>query len=229
MSDEPRTPGPTTPGQMVPEWPAPGAARPRSVRIGITGPIGCGKSQVGRWLAALGVAVIDADEVARDVTAPGTDVHAQILARFGAAVRRPDGTLDRASLGRVVFASPSALAELEAIVHPAVRPVILRRMDEAEASGAPAVAIEAIKLVEGGLAALCDEVWLITCTPTVQRERIIGRGTPPDTADQRVAAQAGMEERLRPVATRVIDTSGTADATRRTVTGALDEAVAAPR
>jgi dephospho-CoA kinase len=201
----------------------------RTVRIGITGPIGCGKSQVARWLGEAGARVIDADRVARDVTAPGTAVEATVLGRFGDGVRAGDGSLDRAALGRIVFADPAALKELEAIVHPATRPVIVRAIEAAEEAGARAVVIEAIKLVEGGLGELCDEIWLVTCTPETQRERIIGRGAPAEVAEQRIAAQAGLAERLRPSATRVLDTSGSAADVRTAVVAALDEAVAARR
>ncbi len=110
----------------------------RAVRIGITGPIGCGKSQVARWLADLGAAVVDADEVARAVTAPGEPAHDAVVSQFGPAVTTPDGSLDRAALARVVFADPDRLRELEAIVHPAVRPRILAAVDAADASGATA-------------------------------------------------------------------------------------------
>ena len=125
-------------------------------------------------------------------TAPGTPVHAAILRRFGAAVTAPDGTLDRAALGRVVFADPAALRDLEALVHPAVRPRILEAIDGGRGCWRQAVVIEAIKLVEGGLAGLCDEVWLVACDPAVQRERLLARGTPAPDADQRIAAQAGL-------------------------------------
>jgi len=201
----------------------------RTVRIGITGPIGCGKSQVALWLGELGARVVDADRVARDVAAPGTPVHAAILRRFGATVTAADGTLDREALGRLVFADPAALRELEALVHPAVRPRILERIAAAEADGAPAVAIEAIKLVEGGLADLCDEVWLVTCDPGIQRARLVGRGAVAPDADQRMAAQAGLAERMRSSATRVLDTSGGLEETRALVVAALDQAVAAAR
>ncbi len=208
--------------------PAIGPARERrmeTIRIGLTGPIGCGKSQVARWLAELGARAVDADRVARDVAAPGTPVHDAILARFGGAVTAVDGTLDRAALGRLVFVDPAALRDLEVLVHPAVRPRIIEAVADAEASGAPAVVIEAIKLVEGGLADLCDEVWLVTCDAAAQRERLVARGTPAADAEQRVAAQAGMTERLRPAATRVLDTSGGAGETRRAVARALAAAL----
>ena len=201
----------------------------RTVRIGITGPIGCGKSQVALWLGELGARVVDADRVARDVAAPGTPVHAAILRRFGATVTAADGTLDREALGRLVFADPAALRELEALVHPAVRPRILERIAAAEADGAPAVAIEAIKLVEGGLADPCDEVWLVTCDPGIQRARLVGRGAVAPDVDQRMAAQAGLAERMRSSATRVLDTSGGLEETRALVVAALDQAVAAAR
>jgi len=186
---------------------AAGAARP-TLKIGLTGPIGCGKSAVAGWLAERGAVTIDADVVAREVTAPGEPAHDAILSLFGDDVRATDETLDRAALARVVFRDPVYLAQLEAIVHPMVRPRILERIAAAEADGAPGVVIEAIKLVEGGLAELCDEVWLITCPDAVQRERVIGRGAAPEDADRRIASQAGMTERLRPWATRVRDTSG---------------------
>jgi dephospho-CoA kinase len=204
-------------------------ATPRTVRIGLTGPIGCGKSQVARWLAELGVHVVDADVIVRTVTAPGHPAHDLILRRFGAAVAAPDGSLDRAALGRIVFSDPAALRELEQIVHPATRPRIFAAVEAAEKAGASAVAVEAIKLVESGLAGLCDEVWVITCSPEAQRERLLARGTPPADAEQRMAAQAGLAERLRPSAALVLDTSGSLAETRARVVAALGEAIAAAR
>jgi dephospho-CoA kinase len=189
----------------------------RARRIGITGPIGCGKSQVARWLGKLGAATVDADTVAREVTAPGEPAHDAVLARFGSAVTATDGTLDRAALARIVFADPAELRDLEAIVHPAVRPRILAAIDAADAAGAPAVAIEAIKLVEGGLAELCDEVWLVACDAAAQRERLLARGTLAADADRRIEAQAGLSDRIAPVATRVVDTSGEPAVTRELV------------
>lgn len=196
------------------------------LRIGITGPIGCGKSTVARWLGErAGVRVIDADHEARLVLAPETPEVEAVYKRFGATIRRPNGELDRAALGRIVFADPTALRDLEAIVHPAVRPRILAAIDAAETAGARAVAIEAIKLVEGGLAELCDEVWLVTCDPAVQLERLVGRGDPADDAAARIGAQGDLVERLRSRATRVVDTSGDPAATRAAVDGLLDEAL----
>ena len=196
------------------------------LRIGITGPIGCGKSTVARWLGErAGVRVIDADHEARLVLAPGTPEVEAVYKRFGPTLRRPNGELDRAALGRIVFADATALHDLEAIVHPAVRPRILTAIDVAEAAGARAVAIEAIKLVEGGLAELCDEVWLVDCDPAVQLERLIGRGDPAEDASARISAQGDIVERLRARATRVVDTSGDPASTRAAVDALLDEAL----
>jgi dephospho-CoA kinase len=199
----------------------------RTLRIGLTGPIGCGKSTVGGWLQEAGATVIDADQLARAVVEPGEPALAGVVAAFGASIVRPDGTLDRTALGRLVFADPEALARLESIIHPAVRPRILAAMLAAELDRAPAVVVEAIKLVEGGLAELCDEVWLVTCDPAAQRERLRGRGGDPADAAARIDAQADLVDRLAPAATRLIDTSGTIALTRRDVLAAFAAALAA--
>ena len=197
----------------------------RTLRIGLTGPIGCGKSTVAGWLAARGAVVVDADSLARLVTEPGKPATEAVLARFGEAFRATDGGLDRSALAALVFRDEAALHDLETIVHPAVRPEILARIAAAEAAGAQAVVVEAIKLVEGGLAALCDEVWLVTCAPTVQRDRVIARGATTEDADRRIGAQAGLVERVRPVATRVLDTSGPLVDARSKVAAAWDAAL----
>jgi dephospho-CoA kinase len=196
------------------------------IRIGLTGPIGCGKSTVAGWLAQHGVVVVDADATAREVTQRGGPALAAVVERFGPAVRSPDGSLDRQRLAAIVFADADALAALESIVHPAVRPRILAAIEAAQASGAAAVAVEAIRLVESGLAALCDEVWLVTCEPAEQRTRLAGRGMDAADAARRIDAQQGIVERLRPHATRVIDTSGSVADARARVDAALHEATA---
>jgi dephospho-CoA kinase len=198
----------------------------RAIRIGITGPIGCGKSTIASWLGEHPrVVVIDADKVAREVLDPGEPALDEVIARFGRPLLLPDASLDRAALGRLVFADPAALRDLESIVHPAVRPRILAAMAEADQAGAAAVIVEAIKLVEGGLATECDEVWLVMCDPAVQRARLIARGSSGSDADQRIAAQGDLRARLAPVATRVIDASGDRATTRRLSEAELEEAL----
>ena len=201
----------------------------RTVRIGITGPIGCGKTTVTRWLRELGAETIDADVIARDVVEPGEPAFEAVVAAFGSDVVREDGSLDRPALGRLVFADAAALRRLEAIVHPAVRPRILAAMAAAERAGAAAIVVEAIKLVEGGLAAVCHEVWLVTCESEVQRERLVARGTPPDDAAARIAAQGDLAARLRPAATRVIETSADPATVRAAVAEAYQAAIGTGR
>jgi dephospho-CoA kinase len=197
-----------------------------TVRIGLTGPIGCGKSTVAGWLGErAGVVVIDADVVAREVVEPGEPALDAVIARFGADVRQADGSLDRAALGRKVFSDPASLRDLEGIVHPAVRPRIMAAIAAAESGGADAIVIEAIKLVEGGLADICDEVWLVTCDPAVQQQRLVARGTDPSDAAARITAQRDLPGRVRSRATRVIDTGGSVEVTRGIVEGLLSEAL----
>jgi dephospho-CoA kinase len=197
--------------------------------IGLTGPIGCGKSTVAGWLAELGAVVVDADAVARDVVELGSPALEEVALEFGPSVIRPDGSLDREALGRIVFADPAALARLERIVHPAVRPRILAAIAAAREAYAPAVVVEAIKLVEGGLAELCDEVWLVTCGPADQRERLQHRGATSADAEQRITAQGDLVARLTPRATRAIDTSGPIESARSRVADAWDSARNEPR
>jgi dephospho-CoA kinase len=192
--------------------------------IGITGPIGCGKSTIAGWLAEDGAVVVDADAIARDVTGLGEPVLEAVIDRFGERFRRPDGSLDRAALGRLVFEDRQALADLEAIVHPAVRPRIEAAVTEAKDEGVPIVVVEAIKLVEGGYAAACDEVWLIICDPVTQRERLVARGVSGHDVDRRVSAQGDLASRLVPAASRSIDTSGSRDDVRAVVRSALQAA-----
>lgn len=199
------------------------------VIIGLTGPIGCGKSTVAGMLAELGGVVIDADDLAREVTGPGQPALETIHARFGEAVFRPPGLLDRAALAAIVFADPAALADLEAIVHPAVRVRIEARLDQARREGDPFVVVEAIKLVESGLGGRCDEVWLIDCPAPIQRQRLASRGMEPADIERRLATQgADLSERLAAHADRRIDASLSLESLRECVEDALAE-VLAPR
>jgi dephospho-CoA kinase len=174
--------------------------------IGIIGPIGAGKSTVAARLASRGAVVIDADMLTRELMAPGTPVTAAILARFGDRYRRPDGSLDRAALGRNVFSDPERLAVLESIVHPAVGELERERIRAADAGRPPAIVIEAVKLVEAGHAVWCDEVWLVDCEPATQLARLVGRGMAESDARQRMAAQEASMPLWRAAATRIVRT-----------------------
>jgi dephospho-CoA kinase len=202
-------------------------ARPRTdraLRIGLTGPIGCGKSTIAGWLAAAGAAVVDADRLAREILEPGEPALAAVVEAFGEDVLDEAGQLDRAALAAVVFADRRARARLEAITSPAVRPRIDAALAAAEGDGAAVVVLEAIRLVEGGYAEACDEVWLVTCDSAAQWARLEARGMDLADAEARIAAQAGLEARVRPVATRVIDASGDLAATEALVADALANA-----
>lgn len=196
--------------------------------IGLTGPIGCGKSTVAAMLGELGGVVVDADALAREVTGPGQPALNAIRARFGDEVFESSGVLDRSALGAVVFSDEAALRDLEAIVHPPVRSLLEERVARAVRDGEPFVVVEAIKLVEGGLAERCDEVWLIECPPEVQRERLALRGSSAEDIERRLAAQGDLAARLAPHAHRRIDTRGTKEEVRERVEDALAD-VLAPR
>ena len=174
--------------------------------IGLTGGIGSGKSNVLHELVALGAEGIDADQVAHQVIAPDGAAYAAVVAEFGPEIVGPDGRIDRGALGRRVFADPAALARLEAIVHTAVGEVIAARV---AASSAPAVVIEAIKLLEAGLSRrLCDQVWVTVCPPEEQIARLAaGRGMSETEARRRLANQMPAEQMIAQ-ADRVIDTRG---------------------
>lgn len=201
----------------------------RAPLIGLIGPIGCGKSTVAGWLAARGAAVIDADDLTRELMAPGTPVAEAIVERFGEEYRRPDGSLDRVALGRLVFADPERLAELESIVHPAVAGMLEASIRAADSGGPDAIVLEAIKLVEAGHAPWCDEIWLVVCDPKTQLARLAGRGMAEPDARQRIAAQAASLKLWRSTATRTIRTDGSRDVVERAVIGALGEVLARRR
>jgi dephospho-CoA kinase len=209
------------------------AAASRPLLLGLTGPIGCGKSNVGHVLDELGGTVIDADQLAHEATAPGGPALAEIRSRFGDRVFDERGALDRRALAKVVFSDGAALADLERIIHPHVRRLFDAALTKAAADHVPFVALEAIKLVEGGLATRCDEVWLVECAPATQRSRLAKRGVPPDDIERRMATQGpGLARHLtemlgdRP-GVRHISTEGTLAQTRATVEDALADALEA--
>ena len=177
--------------------------------MGLTGGIGSGKTAAARVLADLGALVIDADLLAREVVDVGTSGLAEIVAAFGDRVLRPDGSLDRAALGQIVFADDAARKRLEAIVHPRVR----ERAAEIEAAaGKDRIVVHVIPLlVETGQADRFDVVVVVDVPEEVQVERLARtRGMPAEEARARMEAQASRDERLA-AADIVIDNSGSVE------------------
>lgn len=164
------------------------------LRIGLTGGIASGKSTVSRLFAALGVPIIDSDEIAREVVAPGTAGLAAIVARFGAGVLQADGSLDRRRLREIVFADPAARRDLEAITHPAIREAMDRR--SADAGGDYQILVIPL-LVEGGRArGRVDRVLVVDCDEDLQVRRVMARdGSTEAQARAVLAAQASRAQR----------------------------------
>lgn len=176
------------------------------LRVGLTGGIGAGKSAVARSLSAHGAVVIDADVLAREAVAPGTDGLAQVVEAFGSQVLSTDGALDRARLARVVFADPAARARLNAIVHP-----VVGRLFEQRAAAAPAGSVvvhDVPLLAENGLGPNYRLVLVVEAPLSARLARLAGRGMSEQEARRRIAAQAGDAQR-RAVADVIIVNDGT--------------------
>jgi len=162
--------------------------------IGLTGNIATGKSAVMRLAAERGALTIDADRVVHELLDGDAGIQGAVAAAFGPDVRRPDGRIDRAALGRIVFGDAAALRRLEGILHPAVRGEIARRVADADA---PVVLIEAIKLLEGPLAEVCDQVWVTACSRETQLARLrVCRGMDEADAAARVDAQNPQADKI---------------------------------
>ncbi|HLZ07761.1 MAG TPA: dephospho-CoA kinase [Chloroflexota bacterium] len=193
--------------------------------IGLTGNIACGKSTVASVLRELGAHVIDADKVAHAIMAPPGPVFRAIVHEFGRSVVAPDGSLDRRKLGGIVFSDASALRRLDAIVHSEVSATIRQEVAQATED---VVVVEAIKLIESGTLEICDAIWVVTCQPVQQIERLVGmRNLAPEDAEQRVRAQGPVSAKLA-YATDVIDASGTLADTRQQVLAAWTRFTASP-
>ncbi|GFH35209.1 dephospho-CoA kinase [Streptomyces pacificus] len=180
------------------------------LKVGLTGGIGAGKSEVSRLLASYGAVLIDADEIAREVVEPGTPGLAAVVEAFGPEVLTPEGTLDRPRLGAIVFSDAERLARLNAIVHPLVG----ARSAELEAAADPdAVVVHDVPLLaENGLAPLYDLVVVVDAAPGTRLDRLVRlRGMTESEARARMAAQAEPEQR-RAVADLIVDNDGPLEA-----------------
>lgn len=195
--------------------------------MGLTGGVASGKSTVAAILRDLGAVVVDADLLAREVVAPGTDGLAEIVAAFGPGVLDATGGLDRPAMGALVFADEAKRRRLEAIIHPRVR----ERGAQLEAEAGPdAVVVHDIPLLaETGQGAAFDAVLVVDVPVETQVERMVDqRGMSRAEAEARIAAQATREQRLA-VATHVIDNTGTREDLRARVAEVFAELVAGAR
>ncbi|MFC7830415.1 dephospho-CoA kinase [Streptomyces sp. NPDC057375] len=185
------------------------------LKVGLTGGIGAGKSEVSRLLVEHGAVLIDADRIAREVVAPGTPGLAAVVAAFGEDVLAEDGGLDRPRLGSIVFSDPEKLAVLNGIVHPLVGERS-RALEEAAAEDA-VVVHDVPLLTENGLAPLYDLVVVVDADPATQLDRLVRlRGMTEQDARARMAAQATREQR-REIADVVVDNDVPLEELRRRV------------
>jgi dephospho-CoA kinase len=176
------------------------------LRVGLTGGIGAGKSEVSARLAAQGAVVIDADAIAREVVEPGTEGLAEVVGAFGPGVLLPDGRLDRPRLGEIVFADPDLRGKLNEIVHPRVGACMAEL--EREAGPASIVVHDVPLIVESRRTDAYDLVVVVDVPPRIQVDRLVRRrGMTREQAEARMAAQATREQRLA-IADIVIDNSG---------------------
>lgn len=166
--------------------------------LGLTGNIGSGKSTAAALLAQRGAVVVDADRIARDVVAPGSDGLAAVVARFGPDLLDTDGSLNRAALGRIVFADAAKRRDLEAITHPRIRTAMAEAMAAAIAEHPPLVVVEVPLLFETNMETMFPATLLITAPEDLRKQRIMARnGLTPEEADARIAAQMPEAEKRR--------------------------------
>ncbi|HJV34053.1 dephospho-CoA kinase [Geomonas sp.] len=176
--------------------------------IGLTGGIASGKSSAAIILERLGAAVVDADQLAREVVAPGEEALERIVESFGAGVLNSDGTLNRAALGQIVFADPAARRTLEGITHPAIRKRADERLSRLREAGVAVTFYVAPLIYEAGLEGRFDEIWVVYLDQETQLKRLMARdGSDEEAARARIASQMPMEEKKK-LGKVVIDNSG---------------------
>lgn len=171
------------------------SASARVFRVGLTGGIASGKSTVAGFFSALGVPILDSDQIAREVVEPGEPSLERLIERFGSAILTPDGHLDRPALRHIVFSDPKARADLEALTHPAIGAAMEARSAEA---GGPYQILVIPLLVEKNLAAHVDRVLVVDCDEALQIRRLRDRdGSSAEEARAILAAQAPRAARLK--------------------------------
>ncbi len=188
------------------------------LRVGMTGNIASGKTNARRVFTELGAHTIDADEIAHELLAPGSDVYRDVVNAFGEGILRPDGAISRKRLGSIVFSDQESRSILNSIVHPAVRAEIWRRIGELENLHSRGIVIvDAALMVETRSYRQYDRLIVVYCDPALQLMRLMRRDDLAlEEAKARVAAQMPVEEKLK-LAHYRIDTSGTFNGTRQQI------------
>lgn len=189
----------------------------KSYIIGLTGGIGCGKSEAAACLRELGAVHVDADAISRSLTAENGAALPAVREKFGDEVFNEDGTLDRAKLGGIVFASEAHRRLLESIIHPLVQSRTLAEIEAAGARGDKVVVLDVPLLFETGMDVLCDETWVVSASAETQLSRVMMRGLTMEQAQARINSQMSCEERSAR-ATKVINTDRPVERTRAELT-----------
>ncbi len=202
----------------------------KGLAVGLTGGVAGGKSTVASMLAGKGAEIVDFDDLAREITRPGTPALAEIAEIFGPSVIGEGGGLDRKALGRIVFADPAARKRLEAVTHPGIFELYRERAREVFKRRPDAVLVAVIPLlVELGLEKMFDAVVLVYAPPETQKKRLIDRdGLSEAEAGRVLASQMPIDEKL-PRARFVVDNGGGMDETRARVDRLWRELLALPR
>jgi dephospho-CoA kinase len=183
--------------------------------VGLTGGIGAGKSTVSAMLAERGAVIVDADQIARDLQAPGSPVLDRMAERFGAHIIGDDGSLDRGAVAAIVFHDADALKDLNGIVHPAMQSEIQRQIDVHRDTNR-VVVLDFPLLAENPRKGLAATI-VVDVDPEIAVDRLVSsRGMDADDARARISSQISRDERLA-TATHVIDNSGDVDALRAQV------------
>ena len=196
--------------------------------IGLTGGIASGKSTAARTLGELGARIVDADQVARDIVAPGQPALAEIVRAFGREVLQPDGALDRKKLGAIIFADADKRRTLNAITHPRIAFETQARLARLREEGVPVAIYEAALLVENGVHKALDGLLVVVCDEATQLERLVGRdGFTLEEARARIAAQAPVADKVA-AATWVVDTSGPLAETRKQLARIWEQILSTP-
>lgn len=164
--------------------------------IGLTGGVATGKSTVAKILEQLGATVIDADQLSRDVVAPGSQILTQIAQQFGSNLIQKDGSLDRQQMRNLIFNNDLKRKQLEALLHPAIKELALQKLEQARQSKVKAAVYMAPLLIEAGATDRVDEIWVVTADPQVQLQRLMNRdGCNRQQAEQIIAAQMPLAEK----------------------------------